>query len=50
MKSYIISGIIALGISLGVVWLAPELISANKTLKIEHINSRPLKTQFRFRY
>ena len=43
MKNYIISGIIALGISLGVVLIAPGVISDSKTLKIEHVNGTPAK-------
>lgn len=39
MKTYIISGLVALSISLGVFWIAP----GSKTLKIEHINSTPVK-------
>lgn len=40
MKNHIISGLVALGISLGVIWLAPQ-ITASKTVKIEHINGTP---------
>ncbi len=43
MKNYVISGIIAMSVSLGVVWLTPELIPNHKTLKIEHINSTPVQ-------
>lgn len=39
MKSYIISGIIALIVSLCVVGLAPEFVFGRKTIKIEHLNS-----------
>lgn len=39
MKNHIISGLVALTISLGVFWLAPEFTSGDKTVKIEHINS-----------
>lgn len=42
MKTYLISGIVAFGVALGVVWLAPELLPAGKTLKIEHINGTPI--------
>lgn len=42
-KEYIISGIIALCISLGVILLSPEIIPGLKTLKIEHISSTPAK-------
>lgn len=38
MKNHIISGLVALTISLGVFWLAPGFSSGNKTVKIEHIN------------
>ncbi|WP_224994448.1 Do family serine endopeptidase [Cesiribacter sp. SM1] len=41
-KSYIISGVIALCVSLGVVILAPEIIPGLKTLKIEHISGAPV--------
>ncbi len=39
MKNHIISGLVALTISLGVFWLAPGFTSGDKTVKIEHINS-----------
>ena len=42
-KDYVISGIIALCISLGVIFLAPEIIPGFKTLKIEHINGTPVQ-------
>ena len=43
MKQYIISGIIALSISVGVVLVAPEVMPGAKTVKIEHINGAPSK-------
>lgn len=43
MKNYIISGIVALSISLLTVWLAPDLFPTSKTLKIEHVNATPVK-------
>ncbi len=43
MKNYLISGIIAMGVSLGVIGLAPEMIPGYKTLKIEHLSSTPSK-------
>lgn len=43
MKTYVISGIIALIVSLGVIWIAPDIIPGKKTLKIEHINGTPVK-------
>ncbi len=43
MKSYFISGIVALVVSLGVIWGAPEIVSGSKTLKIEHLNGVPTK-------
>ncbi|MDW3195456.1 MAG: Do family serine endopeptidase [Cytophagales bacterium] len=41
MKNYIVTGMIALVISLGVVWLAPDLIRSDQTIKIEHVNGTP---------
>ena len=43
MKTYVISGLIALSVSLGVIGLVPNLIYQNKTLKIEHVDSTPIK-------
>lgn len=43
MKSYIITGIIAIAVSLGVVWVAPDLVLDQKTLKIEHIDGTPVR-------
>lgn len=43
MKNYIISGIVALVVSLGVIWVAPEVVPGAKTIKIEHINGAPAK-------
>ena len=43
MKTYIISGLVALGISVGVIWVAPKVIPSAKTLKIEHANGAPVK-------
>jgi serine protease Do len=42
MKNYIISGVISLCVSIGVVWLAPEFIPGVKTVKIEHIERKAL--------
>lgn len=41
MKNYIVSGIVAMGVSLGVIWFSPDIIPGLKTLKIEHINAAP---------
>ncbi len=41
MKNHIISGIVALGVSLGVIWVYPEIVPGSNTIKIEHINSTP---------
>lgn len=41
MKNYIISGLVAMGVSLGVIWFTPDIIPGLKTLKIEHINKTP---------
>lgn len=38
MKNYIISGVVALGVSLGVIMIAPEINPGFKTIKIEHVN------------
>lgn len=43
MKSYYISGIVALFVSLGVILVAPELVPSAKTLKIEHLDRVPAK-------
>lgn len=43
MKTYFISGLIALSVSLGVIIVAPEVIPGLKTLKIEHIDGTPVK-------
>lgn len=43
MKNHIISGLIALCISLGVIWIAPEIGKSEKTLKIQHVNSAPVQ-------
>lgn len=43
MKQYILSGIVALGVSSGVIWLYPELVPMDKTLQIEHINTTPVQ-------
>lgn len=42
MKNYVISGMVALVISLGVVWLAPDLVVRDDAVKIEHINTTPV--------
>lgn len=42
-KDYIISGIIALCISLGVIIMAPEVIPGLKILKIEHLSGTPVQ-------
>lgn len=41
MKTYVITAVIAFGVSLGVVFTVPELISSRKTVKIEHVNGTP---------
>ncbi len=41
MKNYIITSLIALMVSLGVVWVAPSLIPGARTLKIEHVDGTP---------
>jgi Do/DeqQ family serine protease len=41
MKNYIISGLVAMSVSLGVIWLTPEILPSGKTLKIEHISKTP---------
>ena len=43
MKNHIVSGIIALVVSLGVIWVAPEVVPSAKTLRIEHVNGTPSK-------
>lgn len=43
MKNYIISGLVAMSISLGMIWIAPDIIPGLKTLKIEHINGTPVQ-------
>lgn len=43
MKQYILSGIVALGVSFGVIWLYPEMVPMDKTLQIEHINTTPVQ-------
>lgn len=43
MKQYIISGIIALTISVGAIVVVPELVPGAKTVKIEHVNGAPAK-------
>jgi serine protease Do len=43
MKNYFISGIVALLVSLGVIWVAPQLVPGAKTLKIEHLNGTSVK-------
>ncbi|MEP1094194.1 MAG: Do family serine endopeptidase [Cyclobacteriaceae bacterium] len=42
MRNYILPGLIAMSVSLMVVWLAPDMLS-KKTLKIEHINGVPAR-------
>ena len=41
MKNYIITALIALLVSVGVVWVTPEVFNKTNTLKIEHINGTP---------
>jgi Do/DeqQ family serine protease len=43
MKNYIITGIIALSISLGVFWIAPQIFPGAKTLRIEHVDGTPTR-------
>jgi serine protease Do len=43
MKNYVVTALIALIVSLGVVFTVPELFPQQKTLKIEHLNSTPVK-------
>lgn len=43
MKTYIISGVVALSVSLGVIWLAPDILPGSKTLEIQHVNSTPVR-------
>jgi len=43
MKQYIISGIIALTISVGAIVVVPELVPGAKRVKIEHVNGAPAK-------
>ncbi|WP_075351421.1 Do family serine endopeptidase [Algoriphagus marinus] len=44
MKSYFISGIVALVVTLGVIWAAPQILPNAKTLKIEHLDGAPVKS------
>ena len=41
MKQYIITALIALSVSVGAVWIAPDLLPGGKTLKVEHVNRTP---------
>lgn len=41
MKNYIISGLVALTVSLGVIWAVPNLDTSPETIKIEHLSSTP---------
>lgn len=41
MKNYLLTALIALVVSLGVVWISPEVFHNAKTLKIEHIDGTP---------
>lgn len=41
MKNYIISGLVALTVSLGVIWAVPNLGTSPETIKIEHLSSTP---------
>lgn len=43
MKNYIISGLTALAVSLGVFFLAPGIFGADETIKIEHVDGMPVK-------
>lgn len=43
MKNYIVSGLIALCVSLGVIWVSPLVLPGGKTIKIEHISGTPGK-------
>ena len=38
MKSYFVPGLVALLVSLGVIWLAPALVPGAKKLSIAHVN------------
>ncbi len=42
-KNYLISGLIALSVSLGAIWFVPEVITKTKTVKIEHVNGNHAK-------
>jgi len=41
MKNYLLTALIALVVSFGVVWISPDLFHNEKTLKIEHIDGTP---------
>ena len=43
MKNYIITGLIALGVSLGVVGLSTTYFSKDNTIQIEHISGTPVR-------
>ncbi|WMJ72024.1 Do family serine endopeptidase [Cytophagaceae bacterium ABcell3] len=43
MKSYITSGLVALGVSMGTVWFVPDLLPKDKTVKVEHVNTTPVQ-------
>jgi Do/DeqQ family serine protease len=43
IRNYVFTALIALVVSLGAVWLSPELFNKTKTLKIEHINGPPVQ-------
>jgi serine protease Do len=43
MKMYIISGIIALTVSVGAILVVPEFVPGAKTVKIEHVSGAPSK-------
>ncbi len=44
LKQYMLTGVISLTVSLGVVWLAPQFFEKDDTtLKIEHISGTPVK-------
>ena len=42
MKNHIVSGLVALTVSLGAVWLGTNLMTGNKTFSIEHISTPPV--------
>ncbi len=43
MKNHIISGLIAMGVSIGTLWWSPQWMGPHKTLKIEHVNKTPVR-------